>query len=515
LEFRSLSLIETIEFLHRGEGAAVTFHRKVKPRAPDEKPWEELGATTLPTLRRGWLSIAEHLHTDAYFSINSTYEQARCTNIAAATGLPLYSRRASSLRWLNSAVLDVDIYKIYPDCSRADALQMFLAEITRRGLPEPSLISFSGRGFWALWMLRDHKNFGSPVPAHEDRRDIYQRVNQALVQRFTHLGADRQSTDPARVMRVPGSVNSSAAPENSIVEFFRLGDDTYTLPELAQILEVTTQKVPLPGERTKPKNVAKVNAGRMRWRRPLEGFQQLWRMRVQFAQGVRHYAVLIYALLLRRNRIPETEVLKQCSLLAESCSPVLPASDVARCLNSSRNYATRDFSQSISNATIARMLKITAEEKLRLSEWFKPELRRKADEIAERRRLIARELRLAEESLWDWKDSFSSRDMAKLLVEKYGIRITHATVLEDFRTLKNQPLEDSTPDPSTGKFPLLKDSKSLSCTSRKNLPAWERSGDWASKGELSDGTPINCAPLRNSRWLKHEYGESYEQHRDL
>lgn len=411
--------------------------------------------------------------------------------IAAATGLPLYSRRASSLRWLNSAVLDVDIYKIRPDLGRTAALELVLAEITNVDVP-PSLICSSGRGVWALWMLQDHKNRNTPVPAFPDTREIYQRVNQALVKRFDRLGADSQCTDPSRVMRVPGSVHSGAPPESCIVEFFRLGDNGYTLPELANVLGVATRKVRLPGERTKSKNLAKVNAGLMRWRIPLEGFHQLWKIRGQFAQGVRHSALYIYAGLLRRNHVPETEITRECSRLAESCSPVLTATDVARCVLSSWKLATRDFGRSIRNETIARMLKITDDEKVQLPEWFRPERRKKADQIAERRRLIARELRLAGKPLC------SSRDMAKLLVEKYGIEVTYATVQKDFLFLKTQERGVvGRADFTTGKFPVLIDSKSSLVLAEKTYQHLNPSSIWKSP-EGYQGEPNNFCTIRGN-----------------
>jgi hypothetical protein len=493
LELKRLSPIEAIEFLHRGEGAAVTFHRK--PRPP-KKPWQDLGAIMLPALRTKWPSIAEHLHSDAYFSINSTYKQERCTKIAPMTGLPMYSRRAEQLRWLNCVVLDVDIYKIHPNCRRAEALEAFLAEITRNDVPQPSVVCFSGRGVWGLWVLRDDKNLSTPVPAFTDKRDVYQRVNEALAKHFACIGADAQCTDPSRVMRVPGSVNTSATTENPIVEFLRLGDDAHTLPELAERLGVTAQKIRLPGERTKAKNMAKVNAGLMRWRRPLEGFCQLWKMRGQFTTGVRRFAVYIYAGLLRRNRIPDRDVLEKCLRLAGQCNPVLPPSDVAHCVRSGRKLAARDFRHSITNAAIARMLRITAEEKMQLPEWFKPKRRRKSDRIAERRRLIARELQLAGKSLRDSRDSVSSRDVATLLVKKYGIRVSHVTILNDFRFLLAQCEAFTSADSPTGKFPVLVDSKSSLVPAEKTYQHRNPPQDWAG------GNPINCALLRDSRSLK-------------
>jgi hypothetical protein len=480
-----LSPIETIEYLHWGECAAVTFHR-ILNRNHDNEEWQELGAITRSDLR--WPLIEGYLSRDSYFCVNSTYEQirAKTSNI---TGLPIYRRTADSMRWLNALMLDLDIYRTLKNYSFHEVLATFLDDVGRNGLPEPNLICSSGRGIWGLWSLCDHANRSNPVPAYPERRDIYQRVNQALVGRFSHLGADTGCTDPARVIRVPGSVNTKAEPENRVVQFFKLGNAPHTLPEMAGILGVRAQKVQFSGEkRTAPKNEVKVRAGLRRWQIPLEGFRHLWRLRQHFGIGVRHAAVYIYAALLCRNQMCEAEIFEACSRLGAACRPVLSGKDIARCVSSGQKLARKDFRHSIKHSTIGRMLKITDQEKAQLPKWFKPKGPRKADRIAERRKLI--ELLTAGRSL-DGHNPISARQMARLLSESHGIRVSHATVLNDIRVLQEQECSHEHSGPMAGKFSLLIDTGSLSCTSRKNLPAQEAPMTFARTRPLGKDKPTD------------------------
>jgi hypothetical protein len=438
-----------------------------------------------------WPVIHRYLAEDSYFCVNSTYAQSR-TKSSVITGLPLYRRTAECMRWLNAMMLDLDIYKAVPDCDFDEAFGLLLDEINRNGLPEPNLICSSGRGIWGLWRVCDEKNRGTPVPACSDKRGIFQRVNRELVSRFVHLGADPGCTDPARVMRVPGSVNTCAAPENRVVQFFKLGDDVHTLPELASILGVKAQKTRLPGEgRTGPKNEAKVKAGRMRWKRPLQGFRQLWQLRGQFQTGVRRYAILIYALLLYRNHIPEPQIREDCLNLASSCLPPLPARYAIGCVRWAKKFSIEDFSYSISNAKIAKMLKITEQEMARLTEWFRPPVKRKVERIAERRGLVLAEICSAGKTL-DVPGSL--RVIARLLMEKHGLDVTHVTVHSDIQALR-ESISDlqgkEVRNPSAVKFPVLIDTALLSYTSRENLTVQESTScnDSIHLTELSSESP--------------------------
>jgi hypothetical protein len=457
LTLSPMNALETLTALHHGEGAAVAFARS----APDG--WQECGAILTTDLPAKWPSIEVHLTRDSYFGLSSTYAQPRATGITAV-GLPLWSRRSERLRWLNAVAVDLD-HHADQNFSVESLLDAVWRELARQQIPSPTFLSFSGRGLWVLWQIADHANQSQPVRAFPDKRDLMQRINQALVKKLALMGADRSVTDPARVMRLPDSVNSKAAPENSRVRFFRASASVYTLPELAAVLGVYARKVSLPGERT-TKDQAKTNAAAMRWRYPLDGFRALWRMRGGFTEGTRRPAIYIYSMLLRKNRATPKEVLAECLRLAESLKPTLNDANVRRSIAASDKAITYNFS----NAKLAAMLKITAEEQAALPQWFRPKTRKdKSSRIAERRDVILRELQAG--------GPISTRRLVALLLEKHGLRVSQSTVMNDVRFL------------STEQFPVLMGS----------TPSVYKQQKLFTPGNSSENTPLEATKAASAR----------------
>lgn len=428
-KLRPLPVMSVFNRLHCGEGAALTLHRKAQGH------WENLGALAVSKLRATWPMVAAHLNQDAYFLINSTHAREDLQRVCELTGLPCCSRKAEHLRWLNAIFVDIDVHQPGKSCRFDELLEGFAVETHKIGMPKPNLLSSSGRGLWGLWMLRDHSNLKNPVPAFPERLEVYRRVNQALAVKLSPVGADPTATDSSRVMRIPGSINTRAPLEQCVVQFFSWSRDLQTLPEPADILGVRARKVSLSGERSRPKNKAKVNAGLGRWRKPLDGFRQLWNMRGHFEDGVRNHAAYVLAYLLRRNRVSEAAILDQCSRLGRSCTPALARDRIWRCVSSSAKAANEDFGRSMSNATIARMLKITPEEMAALPKWFKPSRQRKSKRVAARRAIIMQELQLASKWVPKRGQWLPSRAMARLLLAKHGIKVSHVTLTKDYRLL--------------------------------------------------------------------------------
>jgi hypothetical protein len=438
--FRGLSPmsgLEALTALHYGAGAAVAFARR------GANGWQECGACLAAELSARWPALKSHFSRDAYFTLASTYDQHWVTRISAL-GLPLWSRKTKQLRWLNVVALDLDRHEA-ADFSVERLLESFWRELEWQAIPLPTFVLFSGRGLWALWQIVDHKNRNQPVPAFSDKCELAQRISHELVKRFAPLGADRNVTDSARVMRVPDSVNSNATAQNSRVRFFRASVTTYTLPELAAALGVRAQKVSLPGERT-AKDHAKANGARMRWRYPLDGFRALWRMRGGFTKFTRRPAIYVLSMLLRKNRATPQQILTSCMELAESFTPALSAADVKRAVASSE----KAIRHNVSNARLAQMLKITAEEQAALPRWFRPAVKRKSAKIAERRALITQELSLLQVRP-------SSRRLVRLLAERHGIAVSRFTVARDLRSI-------------CGAFPVLIEPRASLCISSKNAP---------------------------------------------
>ena len=251
---------------------------------------------------------------------------------------------------------------------------------------------------------------------------------------------------------------------------------TYTLPELAAALGIRAQKVTLSGEQA-AKDRAKANAAAMRWRYPLEGFQTLWQMRGRFTKRTRRPALYVYSMLLRKNRATPQQVLTACFRLAESLTPALNGADVKRAIASSQ----KAMRYNVSNARLAAMLKITAEEQAALPLWFRPKVKRKSAQIAERRALIAQELSLL-------RVRPSTRRLVQLLAEKHGVTVSRFTVARDLRSM-------------CGAFPLLREPRAPLCISSKNAPRWTETGVRTTevghthkRGDSKTRNTRNCSP---------------------
>jgi hypothetical protein len=117
-------------------------------------------------------------------------------------------RRAVHLAWLTHAYVDLDLYKLplVPNVGEAGImLRMFCRD---EGIPEPSLIVFSGRGIYLKWC------WSSPIPRAAAGRAV--AVNRALVRRFSEWGSDPAAVDVSRLLRVVGTTNSKSG-ERAVV----------------------------------------------------------------------------------------------------------------------------------------------------------------------------------------------------------------------------------------------------------------------------------------------------------
>jgi len=194
-------------------------------------------------------------------------------------------------------------------------------------------------------------------------------------------------------------------------------------------------------------------------------------MRGQFTKGTRHGAVWVYALLLRKNRFSDTEIFRQCMRLAESCRPILTAEHVRRCVSSGTKASLRPFHRSLSNAAIARLLRITGEERVALPKWFKPARERKSIRLASRRMAIVHALQLAGKWSSDRRAWIPAREMACLLAEKHRIRISHVTVLRDYQLLYQQHFCPATSFSVRCGFSGLGNPRGAACTGKRLMSA--------------------------------------------
>jgi hypothetical protein len=348
------------------------------------------------------------------------------------------------MRWINAAVVDLDaghgnesVFAFGDLCAR------FLGEIQQDSLPMPTLICSSGRGMWALWLLRDSEH---RIRAYADKIAKAKRIGQAIARRFAHLGADLKCHDCARIMRFPGSRNSNAAPGSDVVRFYRLSDAEYRLDDLGAMFGVAPHKTAVKPTKG-PKRTEKQAGGFARWARVLQGFRQLAALRGGFREGTRRSAVYLLAFLMRVNRHDHESIMRECLKLAAACNPPVAAEEVAK-----RVLAARKVTARLRHDTFIRMLAISPGEVAKLPVWFKPHRASVSKRIQNRRDALADAIQKAGRV-------FSVRESILVLRAK-GFHVSRGTVAVDLRNLIRRRggasvAGEAFPAPLKGKCPIF------------------------------------------------------------
>ncbi len=102
-----------------------------------------------------------------------------------------------------------DLMALAPDV----VAETILGRIGALGLPEPSFLVDSGRGFYAIWLIE-------PLPRGALPR--WQEAQRCLVGLLAPLGADPACCDAARVLRIPETLNGKSGRAVTVVR----GDGT-------------------------------------------------------------------------------------------------------------------------------------------------------------------------------------------------------------------------------------------------------------------------------------------------
>ena len=127
-------------------------------------------------------------------------------------------RNKDSLKRLNMLYIDLDCYKL--GLRKDSVLYILNEEYIGWKIPRPTFIVDSGRGLYLLWKINEDRN---AFPR-------WKRVQHYLHNVLKDLGSDSSVTeDVARVLRVPGSINSKTGTQVKILSYY---DYTYTLYEI-------------------------------------------------------------------------------------------------------------------------------------------------------------------------------------------------------------------------------------------------------------------------------------------
>ena len=147
--------------------------------------------------------LSEWMGEDVYYSQNTFYKP---------------QRRIDTIRQLRSIYVDIDVYNL--GLTPEWVLGKLEFETFGQALPEPNMVIFSGRGLVLIWNIE-------PIPYKA--MPLWRAVETFFVEQLKEVGADTKATDPARIFRLAGTINSK---NQAIVETEYRHDYRYDIHQL-------------------------------------------------------------------------------------------------------------------------------------------------------------------------------------------------------------------------------------------------------------------------------------------
>lgn len=132
--------------------------------------------------------LADHLsqwtEEDVYYSQNTFFKP---------------QRRIDTIRQLRTLYVDLDVYNL--GLKPEWVLGKLEFEYFGHTIPDPNVVIFSGRGLVLIWNIQPIPHLGMP---------LWRAVENHFAEALKDLGADTKATDPARIFRLPGTINSKS-----------------------------------------------------------------------------------------------------------------------------------------------------------------------------------------------------------------------------------------------------------------------------------------------------------------
>ncbi|MBS6509871.1 MAG: response regulator transcription factor [Paraclostridium bifermentans] len=150
----------------------------------DEKNKSERTIKIYNTRHEGLKDVVEELHeqNDVFVAPNTMY---------------IPKRRVENIRQFRSLFQDIDCENL--GFEKAETVYLIWELYYEGKIPKPTMVTDSGRGVHLYWRIQN-----APYGA----LNTWQELQDYIYYNLKHLGADRQATDSARVLRLPGTINS-------------------------------------------------------------------------------------------------------------------------------------------------------------------------------------------------------------------------------------------------------------------------------------------------------------------
>ncbi|MCP3943913.1 MAG: hypothetical protein GY710_20875 [Desulfobacteraceae bacterium] len=443
---------DLIRQIHSGKNAFVGFLKK------EDGKMVSVGSFQISELRANYGKLKKHLLEDAYFTINSSYRAAPYRN--KKTGFPAIWRKEKHLKYLNACYVDLDVGRKTNEIDDPKNLTVgeaygMVIDFQDMGLiPPASIIARSGRGLYLMWKLQKDGT-KQPEEAFLNRTLLYKNVNRAITNKLKKLAADKCAIDAARILRVPGSINTKTS---KIVTFWtqytKEGEIfTYSLNYLADFFDIKSTESTIP-EKTRYKIGPKrpiLNPGSCPnrskgvitlYKKRIEDFLTIEQWLQGFKHGFRRRSITLYGEFLKGCKTRPHVIKKALLQMAKNCDPPYPSEEndpaVIDIYNSLKPYFH-------SNKSLCKLYGITVDvaESLDLKTIIPDELKKERERIASKktRERIASEMERKREirhnaliAVAEKFKNLSVRGFVKALNEM-GIKTNRTTVSKELKLL--------------------------------------------------------------------------------
>jgi hypothetical protein len=201
------------------------------------------GLAHVAELHKGGSCSIQHVIDGEWFEgLSKPFEQiaeevsflpfANDTYLTQQSIIPFKRRCVDNVCKLGSYWVDLDCYNV--GLSKEEALTDALKIIDNLSLPKPRMIADSGRGLYLIWVLARPISTKKNVKNRSERIAAWQNTEKLLIDAFKSVGADPKASDPARVLRLAGSVNSKS---DSTVNYWQSGNKLKSFSELSTALQ--------------------------------------------------------------------------------------------------------------------------------------------------------------------------------------------------------------------------------------------------------------------------------------
>lgn len=230
------------------------------------------------------------------------------------------NRRAVNVQSVGLLFADLDTYHTEGLASKdPDTLtNLFLLYCATEGIPEPSIVIFSGRGLQPKWLFSEAIGQTGVVE--------WARAEAALIRALAGFAVDPVCRDLSRVLRLDGTRNTKSG---ELVRVMHDSDTRYDFEDLAaallRIAPEPTAPTPSPTPKTrKTGNI--IYPGQFAWNRlnwaRMQDIRTLWTMRGGVANGYREITLFYEMNFLALSRgVSENQFWHEARALAHEIAP--------------------------------------------------------------------------------------------------------------------------------------------------------------------------------------------------